>query len=261
MDCAICVLFPSVLRSTRTMICPSCLEGARSLITFVSTKLEKGGDGTTDLSKGFPNALRFLKEMKERENDLNDKLIFLGGSAEGFKERTHTDIKIMPGEGLPIPAHRALLAARSNIFKNMLESDGCKAPPSETISLPELNHEELESLLEFLYCGTLPTRTLEKHVYTLYTAADKYNISFLQKFCENHLLQSLSLLNVLDVLEIADVCSNTTLKESAMVFIVKHMDDIVFSSMYDTFALKNPHLNVEITRTLLMEIKNKRIYT
>ncbi|GMP97103.1 hypothetical protein CsSME_00045484 [Camellia sinensis var. sinensis] len=140
----------------------------------------------------------------------------------------------------------------------MLDSDGCKAPPNDTITLPELNYEELESLLEFLYSGTLPKERVDKHVNSLSVAADKCDIPFLQKFCEHRMLGSLDSLNALDILEISDVCSNHSLKETALNFIVKNMEDVVFSARFDAFALKNPHLTVHITRASFMDIKNRR---
>ncbi|KAK9124682.1 hypothetical protein Sjap_014284 [Stephania japonica] len=73
-----------------------------------------------------------------------------------------------------------------------------------TLSLPELNHEKLDTLLEFLYTGTLPTEKVVTHVYSLYTAADKYEIPFLQNFREGWMLESLNTSNVLDVLEASD---------------------------------------------------------
>lgn len=151
-----------------------------------------------------------------------------------------------------------LQAARSEIFKNMLDSDGCKAAPTHTITLPELNHEELDSLLEFLYSGSLPLDKLDKHVYSLSLAADKYEIPFLQKFCEQRMLGSLSSLNALDVLEISDACSSQTVKETAMNYIVKNMEDIVFSTRYESFVLKNPHLCVQITRASFMDAKTRK---
>ena len=137
----------------------------------------------------------------------------------------------------------------------MLDSDGCKEAPDDTITLPELNHEELESLLEFLYSGSLPMDKVEKHVYSLSIAADKYEIPFLQKFCERQMLSSLSSSNALDVLEISDLCSNLALKDTALNFIVKNLEDIVFSPSFEAFALKNPHLSVQITR---LDVKNRR---
>lgn len=141
----------------------------------------------------------------------------------------------------------------------MLSSDECKAPAEDTISLPELSYEELECLLEFLYCGTLkPDIRVEKHACTLLIAADKYNIPYLKKFCEARILGSLGPSNALQVLEVSEMCSNTELKEQAMKSIVKHMEDVVLSAAYDAFALKNVHLCVEITRALLSEMKAKR---
>lgn len=141
-----------------------------------------------------------------------------------------------------------LQAARSIIFKHMLDSDKCKAPPNDTITFQELNYEQLETLLEFLYSGDLPKDKVDKHIYSLSIAADKYQIPYLQKFCQNQMLGCLSLSNALDVLEIADTCSIPTLKENALNFIVKNVKDIVFSDRFDAFTLKNPHLTVQITR-------------
>lgn len=149
-----------------------------------------------------------------------------------------------------------LQATRSEIFRTALSSDECKAPANDIISLPELSHDELQCLLEFLYCGTLkPDERADTHACSLLIAADKYNIPFLKKFCEDRILQSLAPYNTLQVLEVADTCSNVRLKEHAMNIIVKHMEDVVLSTAYDSFAIKNGHLSVEITRALLTEMK------
>ncbi|KAJ9683972.1 hypothetical protein PVL29_016460 [Vitis rotundifolia] len=267
MDCSICSAVPFILRPPRNTICAACYESARSIVAFIN-KLEndKGFDKSNNSivspansSKGFSNVLKWVKEMKEIEEELNEKLSFLGGFAAVFRDQIHTDIEVKPGHNGPsLFAHRALLAARSEIFKNMLDSDGCKAAPSNTITLPELNHEELDSLLEFLYSGSLPADKVEKHVYSLSLAADKYEIPFLQKFCEQRMLGSLSSSSALDVLEISDACSSQTVKETALNYIVKNMEDIVFSTRYESFALKNPHLCVQITRASFMDAKNRK---
>ncbi|XVF00314.1 hypothetical protein REPUB_Repub03eG0274000 [Reevesia pubescens] len=190
---------------------------------------------------------------KDTEDDLKKRISFLSGLVVAFKEQTHTDIQLRPNNGPCIPAHKALLAARSVIFKNMLDSDGCKASPSDTdmITLSELNTEELESLLEFLYTGNLPLDKLEKHVCSLYVAADKYEIPYLQESCERYMLNSLNTSNALDVLEISDTHSNKKLKESTLNFIVRNMKAIVSSQKYEDFASINPPLCVQMTRAFV----------
>lgn len=127
----------------------------------------------------------------------------------------------------------------------MLESDKCKAPVNQMITL---SHEELDALLEFLYSGSLPKEKMEKHVRSLAIAADKYEIPFLLKFCEDEMLGSLNLSNALDILEICDTCSIQNLKDITISFIVKNMKEVVLSPRFEDFVLKNPHLIVQITR-------------
>lgn len=60
--------------------------------------------------QGVANALKWVKEMKEMEEELHEKLVRLGGFVDAFKDQIHTDIQVKPGNnGRPIPAHRALL--------------------------------------------------------------------------------------------------------------------------------------------------------
>ncbi|XP_017984929.1 PREDICTED: BTB/POZ domain-containing protein At1g01640 [Theobroma cacao] len=212
-------------------------------------------NSTAPTSKNEPhaNVNKAMSGLKDTEDDLKKKISFLSGFVVAFKEQTHTDIQLKPNNGPCIPAHKALLAARSEIFKNMLDSDGFKAPPSDTdtVTLSELNNEELESLLEFLYTGNLPLDKLEKHVYSLYVAADKYEIPYLQESCERYMLNSLNALNAIDILEIADAQSNKTLKETTLNFIIRNMKDIVSTTKYEVFASSNPALCMQITRAFV----------
>ncbi|KAJ6360495.1 hypothetical protein OIU76_016262 [Salix suchowensis] len=271
MDCSVCSSLPFILRPPRNTICGACYEGAKSVIALMN-KLESDKTIDNKASNSLPsspnpckpqplaNIQRWMTGMKDRESELNEKISFLSGSIALLKDQILTDIQLKPGnDGPSISAHRALLAARSEIFRNLLDSDACKAPASDTIMLPELDHQELESLLEFLYSGSLPSEKLEKHVYSLTLAADKYDIPYLLKFCERHMLRFLNSSNALDVLEISDACSNKTLKETALNFIVKNMEDVVFSAKYEAFVPENPHLAVQITRALLMDAKNRRV--
>ena len=63
-------------------------------------------------NQGFSNALKWVKEMKEIEEEVNEKLSFLGGFAAAFRDQIHTDIEVKPGHSGPsLFAHRALLVS------------------------------------------------------------------------------------------------------------------------------------------------------
>ncbi|XVF41163.1 hypothetical protein PTKIN_Ptkin01aG0257800 [Pterospermum kingtungense] len=214
---------------------------------------------TTTVNEPQPDA-----NQSKWVTDLQDKRIsFLSGLFGALKEEIYTDTQLKPGDDGPcIPAHRVLLATRSEIFKDMLDSDGFKAPAASdsiTISVPELNSEELESLLEFLYNGSLPVDKLEKHVYSLFIAAEKYEIPYLQEFCQCYMLDSLNASSVLDVLETSEVCSNKALKEIALNFIFRNTEDVVLSDRYEALASKNPQLCMQITREFFMNARNEKV--
>ncbi|ESQ44460.1 hypothetical protein EUTSA_v10006174mg [Eutrema salsugineum] len=265
MDCSICTTMPSILRPPRNTICGSCYEGARTTIALLK-KLEgskEDHDKSTDKSpvnngsslsssplfscepQPLEKVIKWMKNMKETEEEQNKRIVFLSSFVSGFKEQLHADILLKPGdEGPPIPAHRALLASKSEIFKNILDSDECKTAPEYAITLQELNSEELQALLEFLYTGTLASDKLEKHVYALFLAADN----------------SLNTSSVLDVLDVSDLGSSKMLKETALGFVVRNMDEIVFSDKYEAFSQKNQHLCVQITRAFLSETRRDVIH-
>ncbi|XP_042012412.1 BTB/POZ domain-containing protein At1g01640-like [Salvia splendens] len=256
MNCFVCEPDPnSNSYLNRKTICLRCYEGAQSIILFINkTENDKSINfSLPDSYKGFEKALKWMAEMMLE----NEKKKYSIGFATALRDQIHTDIHVMPGDNEPpIPAHRVILATRSTIFRNMLESDECKAPANKTITLPELSYEELDALLEFLYSGSLPKEKMEKHVCSLAIAADKYEIPFLQKFCENEMLGSLNSSNALDTLKISDTCSNQNLKDTAISFIVRNMKDVVFSPRFEDFVLKNPHLSVLITRATVTNDKN-----
>ncbi|KAK3003178.1 hypothetical protein RJ639_018076 [Escallonia herrerae] len=102
MDCPICNIgaSPTILRPLRYTICGSCYEGARSIVTLMSKLdddpkgLSKSTNSVVSRSKsskasssllkivrilrlslrGFANALKWVKEMKDIEELQNEKL-------------------------------------------------------------------------------------------------------------------------------------------------------------------------------------------
>ncbi|CAO2143032.1 unnamed protein product [Urochloa humidicola] len=165
----------------------------------------------------------------------------------------HTDIVVKPGTGAPIPAHKAILAARSDVFRHMLSGDEqCKAPAGDAISLAELSHDELSLLLSFFYTGGGLDQDLpERHLHALLVAADKYDVPFLRRACEARLAARVDPQSALRTLEVADLSSSAVLRERAMDTVLEHAEQVVFSPEYEDFAVRNAGLCVEITRALL----------
>ena len=133
----------------------------------------------------------------------------------------------------------------------MLESDECKAPASDSITIPDLLYEELQAFLQFLYTGHLPQQQVEKHGISLLSAAHKYEVSSLEMLCATIICKSLGRNNVLQVLEFASSYSLDMVIGAAMDFIVQNISDIILSPEYEAFAHRNGDLSLQITKALV----------
>ncbi|CAN6325596.1 unnamed protein product [Urochloa humidicola] len=262
MDCCICSPMATMYRLPRNTICAPCYEGAKAIIGFVNKDEQDDGSAKSrgsikpnSSTMGMRDAMEQVKEMIDRAEETKQRATFLEhGFALAWKEGMHTDIVVKPGTGAPIPAHKAVLAARSDVFRHMLSGDEqWKAPADDAISLPELSHDELYLLLSFLYTGAGLDQddVPERHLHALLVAADKYDVPFLRRACEARLAARVDLQNALRTLEVADLSSSAVLRERAMDTVLEHAQQVVFSQEYDEFAVRNAGLSVEITRALL----------
>lgn len=203
-------------------------------------------------SNSFDAITAGIKEIideKERRirSESKKEISFLGGHIKAFKRQIDEDIQLMAGidDGPCIPTHRAILASHSKVFEEML---AWEKHSFNVVTLSELNTEELRTLLEFLYGGSLSHDKMEKHLLSLFLAAHKYKIRYLQECCERHILASITANDskVLDFL--VDALSSEAIKETVMKFIVENMKEIAFSEAFQAFTAKNPHLTVQIVR-------------
>uniref|UniRef100_A0A0E0BMT6 BTB domain-containing protein n=1 Tax=Oryza glumipatula TaxID=40148 RepID=A0A0E0BMT6_9ORYZ len=266
MDCCVCSPMASMYRLPRNSICAACYEGAKAIIAFFNDDDDEQGDADqgsvksrrglaklNSTTKGLRDTWEEVKRMRYREEDAKQRASFLQeGFAAAWKDGIHTDIAVRPGTGPPIKAHKAILAARSEVFRHILAGDDdCKAPAGDSLSLPELTHDELSHLLAFLYTGSLATCTEERHLHALLVAGDKYDVPFLRRACEARLAAGVEAGNVLRTLEVAELSSSAALMERAMETVVEHAEKVVFSPEYEEFAVRNAALCVQITRALL----------
>jgi speckle-type POZ protein len=118
-------------------------------------------------------------------------------------------------------------AARSEVLRHVLSSDDerCKAPAGDSISLPDLSHDELS-----LYTGALheDDDSLPLEERQLLVAGDKYDAPFLRRVCETRLAARVEPSNVLRALEFAEMSGSAALKERAMDTVVEHAQQLVF---------------------------------
>jgi speckle-type POZ protein len=93
--------------------------------------------------------------------------------------------------GREFPAHKNILAARSEVFAAMLQHP-MKEQSTNQIEIEDIEPDVLQELLRFIYTGRVQVDKLETMATGLFIAADKYLLDELKMKCENYLRNHMS---------------------------------------------------------------------
>ena len=153
-------------------------------------------------------------------------------------------------EGVRVPLHRCVLAARSEYFHSMLMSSQW----SETrglaagVLLPDISLPVFGALVRFLYTDELPSRVeLDTLVVPLLAQAQKMGLRTLSLHCQRHLEEALDVDNVSAVLDVADSLGVRPLRRAAMCYILDRYEAVSLSPAF-----------VGLRETLLREVLARR---
>ncbi|XP_063220243.1 leucine-zipper-like transcriptional regulator 1 isoform X2 [Bacillus rossius redtenbacheri] len=133
-----------------------------------------------------------------------------------------TDIILML-DGTPVPAHKAILAARCSYFEGMFrsfmpEDNIVQIQIGETIP----SHQSFQSLLNYIYYAEVNMPPED----SLYLFSAPYFYGFtnnrLQAFCKQNLEMNVTFENVIQILEAADRMQASDMKKYALNLIVHH---------------------------------------
>ncbi|RWW28634.1 hypothetical protein GW17_00006876 [Ensete ventricosum] len=136
----------------------------------------------------------------------------------------HTDITIN-ARGGSIGSHRAVLAARSPVFRSMFSHD-LKEKELSAVDICDMSLEACRAFLDFIY-GNFQADEFLGHRLALLRAADKYDLSDLKEACHESLLEDIDANNVLERLQTAHLHHLPELKTSCMRYLV------AFGKMYE----------------------------
>ena len=74
----------------------------------------------------------------------------ISGLSDIFENKSFTDVTLVSDDQIPFQAHRFVLSAFSPVLKNILLNNPHSHP---LIFLRGVNHEDLYSILQFIYLG------------------------------------------------------------------------------------------------------------
>lgn len=142
-----------------------------------------------------------------------------------------------------LPAHRAILAARSEYFRAMLYG-GMAETTQRQIPL-EVSLDSFKVLLRYIYSGTLSLATLDEDaVIGILGMANQYGFQDLEMAISKYLQQYLALNNVCMILDAARLYNLEELTQVCLMFMDRNAADLLH---HDTFKmLSKVGLNIGI---------------
>ncbi|XP_051173137.1 TD and POZ domain-containing protein 4-like [Leptopilina boulardi] len=146
------------------------------------------------------------------------------------------------------PAHKIILVSVSSIFKEMFIETNSK-DITTIIELNEIDPNVFKEMLRFIYTGRV--ENLENIAFDLCKLAYKYNLSDLILICEQYLQNSLSINNVIYILELANYQRAEKFKIECIKYIDENFEEIKKTESFQT-------LNRELLMDILCETRIKK---
>ena len=112
------------------------------------------------------------------------------------------------------------------------------------IKIDDFDAEDIETMIEFIYNDQIQEK--KKITPDLLRAAEKYNLAHLVNFCVEHLMSSLSLDSVLDVLVVAHLTNQKKLLDAATDFFKKNQGKVVKTNNWKQFEETNTGLIADV---------------
>jgi len=159
-----------------------------------------------------------------------------------FETQTLSDIKVCV-QGTEIPAHKAILAARSPVFCAMFVHDTMEHKES-CVEIKDLRPEVVNGMLRYIYTGHMSQ--LKTMAEELLVAADKYAIAGLKLQCEDVLGSNLTVQNACSTLILADTHSCENLKTRAVKFITARAEEVLKTDSWEDLVQNYPALVTEV---------------
>jgi speckle-type POZ protein len=149
---------------------------------------------------------------------------------ELFDDMSFSDVIFKVG-GSEFPAHKIILAARSEVFKAMFQH-ATKEKSTNHVEIDDTEPEIFKELLRFIYSGRLTSATMEKMAVGLLVVADKYLLTELKAACVRHLIRFMSIENCLELLLLSECNYHHPaygLREEAINFFRLHPAEVILT--------------------------------
>lgn len=195
-------------------------------------------------------------DVKMTESPSSSTSCYLSQMASCSSSTSSSQLTTKRGEESEVPCigdhrtfyvHKAILAARSKVFRAMFEHKMSESSRNEVL-IDDVEPEVMREMLLYMYTGFAPN--LDSMSQVLIAAAEKYDLERLKVQCEQSLCHALTSDNACCTLVLADLYSAEQLRLHAINFINMHATEVMASDGWDQLVKQHPHLLAEVFKAL-----------
>lgn len=234
----------SVVETTGPTPTPRQLHAAVSIAT-ASGRMSVFVFGGTDRSKQrFFHDLCELRGIRVSPDVIRQPCEACTGTRLLLNNSMFSDVKFVV-EGRPISAHRCILYARAEYFRNMFDSNMRESSESEIV-IPDVSYDVFLAVLEYIYSGTVEVANGKLSV-ELLKAADMFRIEGLRNLCVEKVEQAVTVENAAFICQVADMHNALNLKQYCIIFMMHNFREVINSQSFQNLMRQDPGgLGVEI---------------
>ncbi|XP_050365183.1 BTB/POZ domain-containing protein At4g08455 [Argentina anserina] len=196
------------------------------------------------------------EELKREIDDLKSKVAFLKFSPRSLHPIPFSDVVLLASDdpssssssGPSVPAHKAVLASRSPVFRAMLENE-MEESLSGTIKIGEVSYDALRAFVNYLY--TAEACLDEEMACHLLILAEKYQVQHLKDYCQMYLVSKLNWDNSIVSYTFAHQHNAKRIVDAALALITENMDKLTTREEYMELVQKDPRLVVQVYEAYL----------
>jgi hypothetical protein len=197
--------------------------------------------------------ISFTVNIYIKFNSFREINVLLKQLTDIYANQSNCDIQFLFQDGQKIGGHISILAARSPVFAAMFNNQPTKTDP---VLINDTQPDILKEVLHFIYSGRTRVPLTEANVWSLFTAAEKYDVAGLKEECTRFLLIQIRASNAIDWLVLADFHSIQSVKEAAVKIITANFKIIFPTHEWEEFAKSYPDLCLPITLTTIGQINS-----
>jgi speckle-type POZ protein len=171
---------------------------------------------------------------------------------ELFNDMSFSDVSFNIG-GREFPAHKIILAARSEVFAAMFKHP-MREQSTNQIKIEDTEPEVFQELLRFIYTGRVSRATMETMATGLFIAAVKYLLDDLKLKCENYMLSQMSPDYCLVLLLHGDLQNPTKPLKEAAKFFQRFPSQVMATERWEQMKQQGPVMLCEIQQFVLCKI-------